>query len=106
MRSRKSSLADKRVQKQKRIQHEDELGRVTVEGQQLDNVCSFEYLGIRVQCDGDEKADVEYRMVVFFFFFLVGCLIIEHCTNGVPALKLWLLEFLRTLKFIFTKIVV
>ena len=37
---------------------------VTVDGQQLDNVYSFEYLGSRVQCDGDEKADVEYRMVI------------------------------------------
>ena len=55
---------DTRVQKQKRIQHEGELGRVTAEGPQVDNVYSFEYLGSRVQCDGDEKADVEYRMVI------------------------------------------
>ena len=33
-----------------------------IEGQQLENVYSFEYLGSRVQCDGDESADVEYRM--------------------------------------------
>ena len=37
---------------------------VTVEGQQLDIVYSFEYLESRVQCDGDEKADVEYRMAI------------------------------------------
>ena len=64
MRSRKGSLADKRVQKKKRIQHEGKLGLVTVEGQQLDNVYFFEYLGSRVQCDGDEKVDMEYIMII------------------------------------------
>ena len=61
-RSRKGSLADKRVQHEKRKEHENELPHVILEGQQLENVYSFEYLGSRVQCDGDESADVEHRM--------------------------------------------
>ena len=61
-RSRTGSLADKAVKKQKRIQHEKSLDHVTIEGQAIDNVYSFEYLGSRMQCDGDDKADVRYRM--------------------------------------------
>ena len=61
-RSRAGSLADKAVQKKKRIANEDKREHVEIEGQKLDNVYSFEYLGSRTQCDGDEKADVQYRM--------------------------------------------
>ena len=61
-RSRKGSLADKTVQHEKRKLKENELDHVTIEGQTLNNVYSFEYLGSRIQCDGDDKADVEYRM--------------------------------------------
>ena len=42
VRSRKGSLADESVQTQKRKELEFSLGRVTVEGQQLDNVYSLE----------------------------------------------------------------
>ena len=61
-RSRIGSLADKAVQKQKRIANESKLEHVVIEGQQLENVYSFEYLGSRMQCDGDDRADVKYRM--------------------------------------------
>ena len=64
VRSRKGSLADLTVQKQKRKDKESELPRVTIEGEHLDNVYSFEYLGSRIQCDGHERADVEYRMSI------------------------------------------
>ena len=37
---------------------------VTVEGTPINNVYSFEYLGSRMQCDGDEKADVKHRMEI------------------------------------------
>ena len=50
------------MQKKKRIANEDKREHVEIEGQKLDNVYSFEYLGSRTQCDGDEKADVQYRM--------------------------------------------
>ena len=61
-RSRAGSLADKAVQKKKRVANEDKLDHVEIEGQKLDNVYSFEYLGSRMQCDGDDKADVQHRM--------------------------------------------
>ena len=64
LRSRKGSLADKHVQTQKLKEIESNLGRVTIEGHQLDNVYTFEYLGCRVQCDGDERADVDHRMAI------------------------------------------
>ena len=54
-RSRARSLADKAVQKKKRIANEDKREHVEIEGQKLDNVYSFEYLRSRTQCDGDEK---------------------------------------------------
>ena len=62
IRSRKGSLADKTVKLAKRKKKEAELPHVTIEGQALENVYSFEYLGSRVQCDGDDMADVEYRI--------------------------------------------
>ena len=61
-RSRIGSLADKAVQRQKRIAKEKELDHVMIEGNEIENVYSFEYLGSRQQCDGDDKADVKYRM--------------------------------------------
>ena len=61
-RSRAGSLADKAVQKKKRIAHESKLEHVDIEGHQLENVYYFEYLGSRMQCDGDDRADVKYRM--------------------------------------------
>ena len=63
VKSRKGSLADKTVQKQKRKAHENELDQVKID-EPLDNVYSFQYLGSRIQCDGDERADVEYRMAI------------------------------------------
>ena len=64
VRSRKGSLADKTVQRQKRRELENKRGHVSIEGKQLCNVYSFEYLGSRIQCDGDERADVEYRLAI------------------------------------------
>ena len=62
VRSRKGSLADKAVQLAKRKKKELELPNVTIEGTPIDNVYSFDYLGSRMQCDGDERADVQHRM--------------------------------------------
>ena len=64
IRSRAGSLADKAVQRVKRAANENELDHVMVEGNAIDNVYSFEYLGSRIQCDGDFKADVKYRMEI------------------------------------------
>ena len=64
VRSRKGSLVDKAAQLAKRKAKEDELAHVMLEGESIENVYSFEYLGSRLQCDGDDKADVQYRMSI------------------------------------------
>ena len=61
-RSRKGSLADKTVKLAKRKAEEDSRPHVTIEGEQIDNVHSFVYLGGKAQCDGDNMADVQHRM--------------------------------------------
>ena len=35
-----------------------------LDGNKLENVYSFEYLGSRAQCDGDDEADVRHRMAI------------------------------------------
>ena len=61
-RSRAGSLADKAVQRAKRIVKEEERPRVTVNGEAIDNVYSFEYLGSKQQSDGEDVSDVKHRM--------------------------------------------
>ena len=64
IRSRKGSLADKAVKREKRKKKEKERHHVKVEDEEIENVHCFEYLGSRLQCDGDDKADVKYRMEI------------------------------------------
>ena len=58
------SLADKSVQHLKRKKFEDSLGHVYLEGQQLENVYTFEYLSCRIQSDDNETADINYRITM------------------------------------------
>ena len=64
VRSRKGTLADKAVKHAKRVAQEKELDHVFLDGKEIENVYSFEYLGSHFQCDGDDKADVKYRMII------------------------------------------
>ena len=64
IRFRKGSLADKSIQRVKRITKEKQLDNVMLDGHQIENVYSFEYLGSHFQCDGDEKAEMKYRMEI------------------------------------------
>ena len=61
-RSRKGTLADKAVKKQKRIKQAAEMPKVSIEGVELENVLSFDYLGCQVRGDGDDSADMYHRM--------------------------------------------
>ena len=61
-RSRLGTLTDKAVKTAKRRVAEATFGKVQIENNVLDNVHSFEYLVSRLQCDGDDEADVRYRM--------------------------------------------
>ena len=58
-RSRVGTLTDKAVKTAKRRAAEATLGKVEIV---LGNVYSFEYLVSRLQGDGDDEADVHYRM--------------------------------------------
>ena len=64
VRSRKGSLADKAVQLSKRKAAENARDHVYVEGEEIENVHSFVYLGSKIQCDGDDLADVKHRMAI------------------------------------------
>ena len=64
IRSRKGSLADKAVQHEKRKALQKQRARVVVDGKELEDVYSFDYLGARTQCDGDDEADVRHRMSI------------------------------------------
>ena len=62
VRSRKGSLADKAVQHEKRKQAEAQRDHVNIEGEDLENVYGFQYLGSLIQGDGEDTADVTSRM--------------------------------------------
>ena len=64
LRSRKGTLVDRAVQQTKRKAGEKGLDYVVLEGQQIENVYTFDYLGSRLQCNGDDKADVGHRMSI------------------------------------------
>jgi len=64
IRSRKGSLADRAVQLAKRKEQAAQQDPVYINGEQIDNVLQFEYLGCRLSGDGDESADVSYRMAI------------------------------------------
>ena len=63
-RSRKGTLADKAVQLSKRKAVENTRDHVYIEGEEIENVHSFVYLGSKQQCDGEERADVNHRMSI------------------------------------------
>ena len=63
-RSRLGTLIDKVVKTAKRRVAGPALGRVYVGKEALDNVIQFEYLGSRLQGDGEDEADVRHRMHV------------------------------------------
>ena len=62
IRSRTGSSADRAVQRAKRIQQEAQRPSVSIEGEDIENVHDFTYLGNVTQFDGDEMADVTHRM--------------------------------------------
>ena len=62
--SRKGSVADKAVQLSKRKAAENDRAHVNIEGNVIENVHSFVYLGTKLQCDGEDVADVKHRMTI------------------------------------------
>ena len=64
----------------------------------LDNVYSFEYLGSRLQCDGDDEADVRYRMdIAQAAFASLSHLWMDHRLSRNMKLRLYNLCVCSTL---------
>ena len=63
-RSRKGSMADKAVKLKKRKQQASYLELFVVNDHPLENVLRFEYLGCQLSGDGDDTADMNYRMSI------------------------------------------
>ena len=61
-RSRRGSLTDTAVKTAKRRAAEATLDKVSIGDDVLENVLNFEYLGSRLQCDGDDQVDVHHCM--------------------------------------------
>ena len=61
-RSRRGSLTDIAVKTAKRRAAEATLDKANIGDNVLENVLNIEYLGSRLQCDGDDQVDVRHRM--------------------------------------------
>ena len=61
-RSRTGTLADKAVQKKKCKEKEAEREHVKINGEEIENLPSFEYLGSLVPNDGDDVTDMQHRI--------------------------------------------
>ena len=61
-RSRRGTLTDTAVKTAKRRAAEATLAKVSIGDDILENVLPFEYLGSRLQCDGDDLVDVRHRV--------------------------------------------
>ena len=62
VRSRKGSLADKAAKNVKLVKQATELPKVTLNGHNLENVITFDYLGCRLSGNGDDSTDMKQRM--------------------------------------------
>ena len=60
-RSRRGTLTDTAVNTVIRRAAEATLDKVNIDNNVLENVLTFEYLGSRLQCDGDDQVDVRHR---------------------------------------------
>ena len=68
------------------------LGKVEIDNNVLDNVYSFEYLGSSLQGDGDDEADVRYRMdIAQAAFASLSHLWTDHRLSRNLKLRLYIL---------------
>ena len=97
-RSRLDTLTDKAVKTAKRRAVEATLGKVQIENNVLENVYLFENLGSRIQCDGDDEADVRYRMdIAQAAFASLSHLWLDHCLSRNMKLRLYNMYVCSTL---------
>ena len=99
-RSRLGTLTDKAVKTANRRAAEATLGKVQIENNVLDNVYPFEYLGSRLQCGGDDEADVRYCMdIAQAAFASLSHLWMHHRLSRNMKLRLYNLCVCSTLQF-------
>ena len=97
-RSRLGSLTDKAVKTAKRRAAEASLDRVALDNTVLENVLNFEYLGSRLQCDGDDGADVRHRMeIAQSAFGTLSHLWADHRLSRATKLRLYRLSVCSSL---------
>jgi len=85
------------VQHVKRKKYEDSLGHVVLEGEQLNNVYTFDYLGCRIQSDGDEKADINHCMsIAQTIFKSLSHLWGDHQLTNNMKIRLYICRLLNT----------
>ena len=97
-RSRLGSLTDKAVKTAKRRAAEASLDRVALDNTVLENVLNFEYLGSRLQCDGDDGADVRHRReIAQSAFGSLSHLWADHRLSRATKLRLYRLSVCSSL---------
>ena len=97
-RSRRGTLTDTAVKTAKRRAAEATLDKVNIGDDVLDNVLTFEYLGSRLQCDGDDQVDVRHRMgIAQTAFGSLSHLWNDHSLSRETKLRLYKLSVCSTL---------
>ena len=97
-RSRRGNLTDTAVKTAKRRAAEATLDKVNIGDDVLDNVLTFEYLGSRLQCDGDDQVDVRHRMdIAQTAFVSLSHLWNDHRLSRETKLRLYKLSVCSTL---------
>ena len=97
-RSRRGSLTDTAVKTAKRRAAEATLDNVSLGDDVLENVLSFEYLGSRRQCDGDDRVDVRHRMnIAQAAFGSLSHLWTDHRLSPETKLRLYKLSVCSSL---------
>ena len=86
-RSCRGTLTDTAVKTAKRRAAEATLDKVIIGDDVLDNVLTFEYLGSRLQCDGDDQVDVRHRMDIAQTAFGLLCHLLV--VTSIRALVIW-----------------
>ena len=97
-RSRRGTLTDTAVKTAKRRAAEATLAKVSIDDDILENFLTFEYLGSRLQCDGDDLVDVRHRMdIAQAAFGSLSHLWTDHRLSRETKLRLYRLSVCSSL---------
>ncbi len=89
---------DTAIKTAKRGAAETTLDNVSIGDDVLENVLNFEYLGSRLQCDGDDQVDVRHRMdIAQAAFGSLSHLCADHRLSRETKLRLYKLSVCSSL---------